>query len=124
MTNIQSWTLHPDSLRWSQHSSSGSVNAGRNIRRMVTEAKAICIADTADHLLLREALKQALACEELHHDHGKAVDICRPRHLPLLQQLWGHVGSRACATQHLKSHRSLFSAANSAVYGPTWSASH
>ena len=74
---------------------------------------AICNAGTADHLLLREALEQALACEELHHDHGKAVDICRPRHLPLLQQLWGHVGSRACATQHPKSQSSPFSCKSS-----------
>ena len=71
----------------------------------------ICKADTADHLLLRQALKKALAGEELHHDHGKAVDICRPRHLALLQQLWSHVGSRACGMQYLKCLGSPLSAA-------------
>ena len=48
------------------------------------------------YLLLRKALKQALAGEQLHHDHGKAVHVGRARHLALLQELWRHVRSRAC----------------------------
>lgn len=55
-------------------------------------------------LLLRKSGEQALAGEELDHDHGKAIHIRSSRHFARLQQLRCHVGRRACSDTPRKRH--------------------